>query len=357
MMEFLNIYANCQLVHGANMSLLCDLQLHKFYHIPNDTFEVLQYLKQHSIQDCIAHFGEDNQEAIDSYIHFVVKKEMGFIDDRLLEQLIPIDFQWDRFTPVTNVILEYNERLNYANKFVGDLFDLNVQALEIRCYHTVQLDHLLPLVEMFNDKTLRVIKLILPYDGSISLNDLETVVKKNPRVKSIWIHDAPEHKVEKIFNDTVAVVSLARPINACTACGEISSSYFQSNMELFSESQHYNTCLNRKLSIDYNGYIRNCPSMEQHFGHMEEVELSAVLKDPLLKEYWGIRKDDIDTCRDCEFRHVCTDCRAYLEEPENRYSKPLKCGYSPYTNEWDVWSENPLKQAAMDHYGLRSLVK
>lgn len=356
-MKFLNLFANCQLVHGANMSLLCDLQLHKYYHIPNDTFEVLQYLQQYSIPDCIAHFGEDNKEAIEGYIHFVVKKDMGFIDDRLLEQLIPMDLQWDRYTPITNVILEYNDQLNYTNKFMDDLFDFNVQALEIRSYQPISVNDLLPLLGTFNGKTLRVIRLVLSYHDSISLHSLESLVKEYPRVRSIWIHDAPEQKLEKIFDDTVSVIFLSKHLNSCLACGEISAAYFQSNLELFTESQHHNTCLNRKLSIDYNGYIRNCPSMQTHFGHMEEVALSAVLEEPIFKKYWNIRKDDINTCKDCEFRHVCTDCRAFVETPEDIYSKPLKCGYNPYTSEWEEWTNNPLKQAAIDHYGLRSLIK
>jgi hypothetical protein len=35
-----------------------------------------------------------------------------------------------------------------------------------------------------------------------------------------------------------------------------------------------------------------------------------------------------------KFRYVCLDCRAYLSRPEDRYSKPAKCGYDPYTTQW-----------------------
>ncbi|NIG32274.1 grasp-with-spasm system SPASM domain peptide maturase, partial [Enterobacter sp. Ap-916] len=33
-------------------------------------------------------------------------------------------------------------------------------------------------------------------------------------------------------------------------------------------------------------------------------------------------------------------------------SKPLKCGYNPYTGEWEEWSINPLKQKAIKYYGM-----
>lgn len=62
----------------------------------------------------------------------------------------------------------------------------------------------------------------------------------------------------------------------------------------------------------------------------------------------GIKK----TCMHCEFRHICTDCRAYLDDPEDRYSKPLKCSYDPFTTKWDDWTLNPLKNKVADFYTI-----
>lgn len=85
--------------------------------------------------------------------------------------------------------------------------------------------------------------------------------------------------------------------------------------------------------------------------------LWEALEHPDFKKYWYIHKDQIEVCKDCEFRYICTDCRAYLEDPDNLYSKPLKCGYDPYTCEWEEWSTNPLKQQAIEYYGMQELVK
>jgi SPASM domain peptide maturase of grasp-with-spasm system len=101
---------------------------------------------------------------------------------------------------------------------------------------------------------------------------------------------------------------------------------------------------------------KNCPAISQSFGNIKNTTLEEALALKDFKKYWNITKDQIDVCKDCEFRHVCTDCRAYVEDPENQYSKPLKCGYSPYTNEWEEWSTNPLKQKAIEYYGMQDLV-
>jgi SPASM domain peptide maturase of grasp-with-spasm system len=80
--------------------------------------------------------------------------------------------------------------------------------------------------------------------------------------------------------------------------------------------------------------ISKIPSMPESFGSIKDILLEEALNKANFKKYWNITKDQIDVCKDCEFRHICTDCRAYTEEPDNINSKPLKCGYNPYTNKW-----------------------
>ncbi len=95
--------------------------------------------------------------------------------------------------------------------------------------------------------------------------------------------------------------------------------------------------------------------MSVSFGNIFDTKISTVIQKSDFVEKWLINKDQIEICRDCEFRYNCMDCRAYLEDPSNNYSKPLKCGYSPYTNVWEEWSVNPLKNVAKTHYNLENI--
>jgi hypothetical protein len=85
-------------------------------------------------------------------------------------------------------------------------------------------------------------------------------------------------------------------------------------------------------------------------------DTTLAVEKPGFRKYWDINKDKIHVCKDCEFRYICTDCRAYVEDPEDILSKPLKCDYNLYTGEWSEWSTNPLKQKAIDFYGMREMV-
>jgi len=58
------------------------------------------------------------------------------------------------------------------------------------------------------------------------------------------------------------------------------------------------------------------------------------VNDRQLVQIGSITKDQVAVCRDCEFRYVCTDCRAYTQDADDPYSKPAKCTYDPYTATW-----------------------
>lgn len=91
----------------------------------------------------------------------------------------------------------------------------------------------------------------------------------------------------------------------------------------------YNSCLNLKISIDINGYIKNCPSLNDCYENISNNSLKDALANTKFKLYWDISKDKVDVCKDCELRYACNDRRANRINHE-LYSKPLKCSYEPY---------------------------
>lgn len=181
----------------------------------------------------------------------------------------------------------------------------------------------------------------------------EKVYNKYRFLHSIIIHSYLEKEFDLYNDNSTKIIYSNQIISGVNNCGCISPEYFTINEKHYFESQNHNTCLNKKLSIDINGNIKNCPSMLENFGNIKNSEIKDVINKPNFKKYWNIKKDDIAVCKDCEFRHICTDCRAYLENPNDIYSKPLKCGYNPYNNHWDEWASNPLKQKALEFYDLK----
>jgi len=186
---------------------------------------------------------------------------------------------------------------------------------------------------------LRSVQLLLKYDPEIRLSHLQKISESFRIVDLITIHSSPYEKyIESKKNENTTgfgnILYIRQVINSCEACGIINmKSLYVPTVQGFMENVQYNGCLNRKISVDENGDIKNCPSMQKSYGNIKEVSLSTAL-NPDFKKQWKINKDSIEVCRDCEFRYICTDCRAYVSKPGTKGSKPAKCSYDPYTAEW-----------------------
>ncbi len=354
-MKYLNMFSNCPIVRGNNMSLICDLQMGKYYHIPNDMADVLQYLTTHSVEECYEAYGYGNKSIVKSYVDYILNQDMGFMDTCIVNELVPLSLQWDAYSDITNVIIELSPEISYDLSFIDELVNLNLEAIEIRCYDVVSNEKLVHFLNKFSKSTVTAISLLLKWDQWCTEENFKDLIDNNLRINSIVVHSSPLEKIIRILKDSVSIEYNKDVLSSCLQCGVIKPGYFSTNIKLFTESQSYNTCLNRKLSIDKDGYIKNCPSMANNFGHIGNTRLADVLAEPEFKKNWLINKDRIAVCGDCEFRHVCTDCRAYIEHPEDRYSKPLKCGYDPYANVWEEWAVSPLKQEAIVYYGLANI--
>lgn len=360
--SYFNLFSNCVLVKGKSMSLISDIQLGKIYHIPNDCGEILMYLKKKSIEECYNYYGIDNKDTIDEYLDFFLSIKVGFIDHKLHKELSKINFQWDYYSDITNCIIEYNSSINY-DYLLYSLEELNIDAIEIRFYKHIPFDELSLFLEKFENSKFQSIEILIQYSSFQEIeNDIDSFVKKYSRLSKIFVSNCAEEKISKVFEDSVTISFIDKNINSCLSCGNIDIKYFKLNMSLFCESLNYNSCLNKKLAVDTNGNIKNCPSMLQSFGNIKDATLKDVFDDSDFKKYWSITKDEIEICKDCEFRYICTDCRAYTERTHTNsegldISKPLKCGYDPYTNIWDEWITNPLKQKAIQHYGIQNLTK
>ena len=75
--------------------------------------------------------------------------------------------------------------------------------------------------------------------------------------------------------------------------------------------------------------------MKESFGNIKDTTLEEAINKHGFKEYWNIKKDDVTKCKDCEFRYICTDCRAYIADPSDIFSSLIKCQYNPYIAEWE----------------------
>ncbi len=355
MQKKIKLFANCIPVKGASRSLICDLQRFKVQLIPNDLYDLLEKYESKTIEEILSHY-EGFEDIVTEYVDFLLNNEFAFLTDN--SDLFPkLNLSWYEPFQINNAIVDIDKNsFSDYRKIARELDSLNCKYVEVRCFDCDVLKAIDLLDELTNISSMVMSVDIYVNSDFVNHSSID-VMSKSTRLSKIILYNSKETTNMNYPN----IVYVKENINSDLCCGIVKIENFSSNIKLFTESQHHNTCLNRKISIDKDGNIKNCPSMAQSFGNIKDTTLEEALNHPDFKKYWNVTKDQIEVCKDCEFRHICTDCRAYTErthfEEDIDLSKPLKCGYNPYTNEWAEWSTNPLKQKAIEYYGMQELVK
>lgn len=339
--------SNCVITEGHSRCLLTDLQTNRVYAVSKEISSFLSTpIELEKLQD-------------DTTIHLV----HSLIDKGILlpipaDDIVmfsPLKTEYDCPSIIFDAIIEYGLNIDVFN-VLSQLISLRCKYIEIR-FPNLEVDYfrdtIVSILQYIDQSSLESIDLKLPVSLYNKCSDFVfSIEEQHARVANITVFGQGA-TIEKDSDRIIYSQSDLVP----ESCGAISELYMLPNLRLYTESLHHNTCLNRKISIDAEGNIKNCPSMKDCYGNIKDTTLKEAIEKQGFKKYWNIKKDDIAVCKDCEFRNICTDCRAYLENPEEMYSKPLKCGYNPYACEWEEWSTNPLKQKAIEYYRMQELVK
>ena len=349
--------SECIAVKGFSRSVICDLNRKKIYPITIDLFDILSTNEGKIKSDIFSQFDDEDSQILTEYINYLEELEcIHWVHPKLYDSFPKINLDWEYPSTISNAIVDLSENhIKYFNEIIQQLDKLLCKNLQIRNFKGLNLEPILQqLNECVNISNFRSIDLITPFSENIV--DVITAINTQ-RLSSIIFYSAPYDSIPDKEENKVQLAFIKQDVKNEKSCGQIHRNYFNTNITLFTEAQKHNTCLNRKISIDVNGEIKNCPSMAKSYGNIKDTTLAEAIEKPGFKDLWFINKDQINVCKDCEFRYICTDCRAYLENPEDIYSKPLKCGYNPYTAEWEEWSTNPLKQKAIEFYGMQELIK
>ncbi len=359
MTKNLLLFSCCKIVDGVNRSLIIDIQREQLFGIP---LEVSQYIKEH---DHYLNYEEliiDNEPTtINELWQYLLENELAFYcepDEGSYYPPISDDFNIPGI--ITNCIIDINpQNIDMINAdILKQLSDLGCHHLQVRFFEVIEIEKFKILLNTIHASSIRHLEIIINWTPYFTIDNCLQLIRSNPRLKYLFVSSSPEeHSVYSVSSNNGSLVMTTTPFISSLQCGVISSAYFNFKLDHFTESLHHNTCLNRKISIDQDGNIKNCPSMPMSFGHITKNTLREVVDNPQFQSSWNLKKDMIDKCKDCEYRHVCTDCRAYTVTPENLLAAPLKCGYNPYTGIWDDWKQEEAKFPIIVHYKMTSLLK
>lgn len=102
----------------------------------------------------------------------------------------------------------------------------------------------------------------------------------------------------------------------------------------FCENQHWNSCWFGKFAITASGDVIPCIfARNLTCGNIRTDKFRYIRRN--LLRYWKNTMDDVETCKNCEFRYSCIDCRPLAEgECGDFNAKYPRCLYNPYNSTW-----------------------
>ena len=337
--KYLHLFADCIPVKGAKHSVIMDIGRKELYEISNDYIELISKFRNNTIGSVFKEFSEDDIEnKITPFISYVLDCELGhLISDP--EEFPAIDFSYNDYSNINNAIIDINKKNHNFQQVFKELDELGTKYIQIRFYKSASISDLSKIIVATEATSFYSIEIICSYESELD-STLSDFLKLTPIITSFTLTNCDKNEIENIYLDEKSKTLISRiirtkqKVNSCLDCGIINRrNMVIPDIQGVSEIKKFNSCLNKKISIDVDGKIRNCPSMKEDFGLYTTGKLKEIVRKEDFKAIWNVNKDTISVCKDCEYRYVCSDCRAFIADTKK--DKPLKCKYNPYTGIWE----------------------
>lgn len=328
---YFSLHSSIVPVSGFKNSILCNLENNTYREIPNDLCDIFSNYSNKKIIEVYNAYPEE-KDYIDEVFNFLIENQYIFISE-FKSNIIPLDFENIQFSEdINNAIIDIDKDSDIEDIFVflNQICNLGCKNISVRFINNyINTEILLKILEYIKSTTVRYCELTLDY---FSLEDDEyfRLLEENSRVFIVWLYNSEQEKQVVVSHQSV--VYLKDEIINSGSCGKISPKYFFSDINTFALNKNANSCLFGKISLDSNGIVKNCPSLQKEYGNIKNVSISKIVDLPEYNKITRINRDQIKICKDCEFRYICSDCRAFLNDI---YEKPYKCKYNPYEGLWE----------------------
>ncbi|KAF5084361.1 hypothetical protein DSECCO2_79890 [anaerobic digester metagenome] len=320
-MKYYKKFADCLLVKGYAQNLIYDISRKDAFAIDYQTYSVLN--RDIITENLLLNLQKNTLDEL-------LEKEVIFPCRASDAKMFPsIKTDWINPFQIQSCIVDIDKQSGFDFfQVINQLSELGCRTLQLRFASDLRENKILDTLSFLHNSNILSVELVL----SNGLVNVEELTLNYRMLTTITLYSAKRSSFFQLNGCAVFVTT--EDYEGAEQCGVVEAGYFVCNRELYFESLNFNSCLNRKISIDTNGNIKNCPSCSHSFGNIKDTTLEQALNHPDFKKYWNITKDQIDVCKDCEFRHMCTDCRVFIKDPENIYSQPAKCTYNPYIAKW-----------------------
>ena len=332
--KWFKLFASCKVVHGIGKSLVYDLDRSTFYEVPHSIEKILADTRTNNI-GCLEIKYKEQFNDVMAILDQFVENELGFYTNDP-ESFPEIDLGWQSPYTITNAIVEIEDTGLYD--FIGvanQLDELSCRAIQLRFLKACDLKEISALFEAaFSRSRINQIELIINSNSGVASDDLIQLLAFHQRINKILVYNSAEDHIVPTSTEMLnrRIVYCKKDLNKETA-EIINVNRFYTNIHMFAEAQRHNIGLNRKVCIDYAGNIKNYLSHHKIFGNVRKDLIKEIIEKPDFREKWFYSNDQIEICKDCQYRYACLS-NSDIKSCNNNYFKVDMCDFNPGDNSW-----------------------
>lgn len=325
---FLYFPANCIPIKGYNRSCIYDLNRKKEILIENEMYNFILRLNNINSDD-LANFSKTEEE----YLKFMYENDLLLkVPIELKNNFPAYDDSYHIAFHLNNSILDIDNNSTLEN--ISIIESLGCLYIQLRILELIQFINLQKLKSQLENSSFRYIEIIL--DFCFFESELISTFQSIPQVMCIFLINSPPNARNDLINNNLDKVFFSPQKNF--------NNYLQNyqlfvvNNSLFNESQHFNTYLNKKIYITKDGVIQNVPESKISFGKLNSYsnlsDIITLINSDEFTVNWKVKKDLIDVCCHCEFRHMCVDSSPIINRKDGSMYREFECNYNPYISRW-----------------------
>ena len=338
--KYFYIYPFCFITKGVRFFSIYDSLHNKIHQFDIDLYDIANnQFREKTVNNIFNQYNSEDKNVIQSFISYLAENKLGrYVDN--IQHFPLLKEQWDAPYKIKRCIIDVRDVWHNFDLIFMQLAELLCPKIELRVYRPIKLEEIESVVRSFQKFDFGILFLLIPFRDELfmdeSIEKLSNILSSEFRI-IINVYDTPSSKEliaknakEKFRELDYSITTSTKKISGRDDCGVINHKKFHElDIAEIMENKHHSGCLNRLISIDEDGLIRNCPSMPVSYGHVNTTSLLDISKNDEFRKFWYISNSKIKVCKDCDLRIICQGCRAYLSDSSNLFSKPLKCDYIP----------------------------
>lgn len=333
------LFSNCIIVEGVKDDAIYDLHAGNFMKIKKRISKLLQKdFLENTIDEMYALY-PNWIEGLNRYMDKLIEKEVAF-KTKDAYKFPALDLSYASPFRLNNAVIHVNQSMDYVSS-INQILLLGAQGFQL-IFDNPTVQDLQKYVDLFVGSRARKVDIFIT-KSELSYEMLEGLKDDRRFVYTLFdINEAQKGDFDKLPKLSQSRYHYFFKETALDLCQEESygEEYFTISIQHFIEAQERNIGLNKKVCIDYQGYIKNFINHEKSFGNIKEDKITDVVNTEAFQKLWFIDNSQIEKCKGCIYRMMCFSCSDILVE-EGKYFKKDDCHYDPNS---DIWSENPYNQ-------------